>query len=58
MKYQIIVANSAEEMEEFVNRHIGTDWIPQGGVSVFFYQNSNTTRYNQAMIKVTKKEKE
>ena len=42
-KYIILSADSASSLENKVKRYIQDGYIPQGGVSVIFSDNSSTT---------------
>jgi len=58
MKYQIIEASSASELEKNVRREIDEGWEPQGGVATIYQGEQSLTfnqaRFYQAMIKETK----
>lgn len=54
MKYKILKADSVEELERLVNKHMEmlTNWIPLGGVSVRMTQSppyESKTEFVQAM---------
>ena len=54
MKYKILKADSVEELEELVNKHMEmlTNWRPLGGVGVRVIQSTpyeKKTEYFQAM---------
>ena len=49
MKYVVLTAKSAFDLENVVNQHIKANWLPQGGVS--FERGTNINFYRQAMIK-------
>ena len=49
-KYIILIADSASSLENKVKHSMQDGYIPQGGVSVIFRNNSSTT-YLQAMYK-------
>jgi len=49
MKYRIVKTCKEIELEEIINELINEGWIPQGGISVHFYEGH--LFFRQAMIK-------
>lgn len=50
MKYRIVTASREYALNLKVNALIEEGWVPQGGVSVVFYDAFNET-WSQAMVK-------
>lgn len=48
MKYIVLKAGNAFDLEQVVNIHINKGWVPTGGVSI---EESYRFPYHQAMIK-------
>lgn len=57
VKYHLVEANTANELEQLVNQAISQGWLVSGGISVVPIVNvdamgySHLTRYSQAMTK-------
>lgn len=49
--YIVIQATSIKDLEEYVNRYIRKDYIPQGSLTTCFDGNPKYMYYMQAMIK-------
>lgn len=49
--YIVIQATSINDLEEYVNRYIRKDYIPQGAVTSSLDGNPRYMYYTQAMIK-------